>query len=266
MRTTAITNLKGGTGKTTVAVNLAAALVSQGRRVLLVDLDGQQNAAESLGFDGQDDSLYRVFQGEALPLASLVETTKMPGLDLLRGSDALYKVERTCAGEPGSDQVFARAFAKLPSRWDDVVIDLPPQRGLLAFSGLAVAQVAIVVVAAQYLPLKQTTKVLELLEKIRENLNPNLKEIRYLVNQVDTRIRSSTDVADTLRKHLGEAVFETSIRLNCRLSEAPSHGKPVVEYDARSNGALDFIALAQEFAPSTRFKRARVGEVAHVSA
>jgi len=266
VRTTAITNLKGGTGKTTVAVNLAAALVRQGRRALLIDLDAQQNAAESLGLDGNDDSVFRIFAGEKIPLASLVEKTAMPGLDLIRGSEDLYKVDRLCAAEPGADQVFARAFATLPDRWDDVIIDLPPHRGLLTFSGLSVAQVAIVVVSAQYLPLKQTTKVVQLLEKVRDNLNPNLREIRYVVNQVDTRVRSSIEVGETLRKHLGEAVFETAIRLNCRLSEAPSHGQPVVQYDARSNGALDFIALAQEYTPSSRAKFARVGEGAHVSA
>lgn len=266
MRTTAITNLKGGTGKTTVAVNLASALVNQRRRVLLIDLDAQQNASEALGLDGNDDSVFRIFAGDKIPLASIVEQTLVPGLELIRGSDELYKVDRVCAAEPGSDQLFARAFATLPNRWDDVIIDLPPNRGLLTFSGLSVAQTAIVVVSAQYLPLKQTTKVVQLLEKIRENLNPNLKEIRYLVNQVDMRVRSSIEVGDTLRKHLGEAVFETTIRLNCRVAESPSHGMPVLQYDPRSSGALDFVALAKEFTRTTRTRTSRGGEATYATA
>jgi chromosome partitioning protein len=266
VRTSAVTNLKGGTGKTTVAVNLGAALVRQGKRVLIIDLDGQQNAAEALGLEQGDDALFDIFNGKKTPLASLVEQTKMPNLELIRGSDTLYKVDRVCGGEPGADQVFARAFAGLPDRWDEVIIDLPPNRGLLTYSGLSVAQVALVVVSAQYLPLKQTAKVVSLLERVQETLNPRLSEIRYVVNQVDTRIRSSLEAEATLRKHLGEAVFDTAIRLNCRISESPGHAMPVIQYDSRSNGALDFLALAKEFCGKTRGKTVHKAEGGHATA
>lgn len=273
MKKVAVTNLKGGTGKTTAAVNLSAALVPTLRaqrkdcRVLLIDLDAQQNAAESLGMESPDEGLFRLFSGEKLALASLVEETGVPGLDIIRGSEALYKVDQVCAGEPGADQLFARAVAQLPERWDYVIVDLPPDRGLLTYSGLSVADTAIVVVSAEYLPLKQTTKVVKMLEKVRENLNPRLREIRYLVNRLDGRTRASQEVAETLRSHLGEAVFDTAIRANSRLSEAPSHGKPVVLFDPRSMGAADFLALAREFVAAPRPARtAEKGGVVHATA
>ena len=245
MRTIAVTNQKGGSGKTTSAVNLAAALGEKGRRVLVVDLDPQASASAWLGVKDGGKGLLEVFTGEAR-LEDLVVPTSAEGVDLVPSSAWLANAEKALAGEPGAETVLRRAVARLGNRWDFVLIDCPPALGLLTVSALTAADEVLVPLEASAMALAGLAGLTRTVELVADRLNPGLSIAAVLACRVDGRTNLSKDVVDSLRASLGEKVLKTVVRENVRLREAWSFGQPITVYDGRSAGAEDYRAAAAE--------------------
>lgn len=246
----AITNQKGGSGKTTTAVNLAAALADRRQRVLVIDLDPQANASQWLGFSDlpeEDRGLLDVLFGERR-LETLVRSTEVEGLDLVPSSSWLVGAEKSLAGEVGAETLLRQTIAALPSnRWDFLFIDCPPSLGLLAISALAAVEHVLVPVESRVMALAGLAALVRTIGVVQQRLNPELSMFAILACRVDLRTKLSREVIARLRDHFGAQVFETTIRENVRLAEAPSFAEPITRYDARSAGALDYEAAAREF-------------------
>jgi chromosome partitioning protein len=251
MNTLAVTNQKGGSGKTTTAVNLAAALGEKGKRVLVVDLDAQASASMWLGVKDGGRGLFELFQGNG-SLADLVNDTDVPGVELVPSSRWLVGVEKALAGEVGAETILRRAFEKLPPRWDYVFVDCPPSLGLLAVSALVACREVLVPVEAHVMALSGLAALLETVETVRDRLNPELEVSAILACRVNSRTRLSREVVDSLREKFGKLVLRTVVRENVRIAEAPSFHKPVTLYDPRSYGAEDYRAVAAELLRRTK--------------
>ena len=247
MRTIALMNQKGGSGKTTTAVNLAAALGAAGGRVLVIDLDPQASASDWLGVKDESRALLDVF-AEGQPLAPLVRETSAAGVELVPASAWLVGAEKALAGEVGAEQVFRRALDRLPSRWDYVLVDCPPSLGLLVISSLTACGEVLVPVEATTMPLKGLAALMGTIDRVRDRLNPALHVTGILACRVDVRRRLSHEVVEKLRATFDGTVFRTVIRENVRLAEAPSFAQPITVYDARCSGAEDYTAAAEELA------------------
>lgn len=245
MRQIAVTNQKGGSGKTTTAVNLGAALGEMGKSVLVLDLDPQASASAWFGVKDGGRGLLDVL-AEGQTLAPLVQATSAPGVDLIPSSTWLVGVEKVLAGEPGTETLLRRALERLPQRWDFVIVDCPPSLGLLAVSALAACGEVLVPVETRVMALAGLASLVQTVERVRERLNPALRIAGLLACRVDARTRLSQDVVQTLRERFGDDVLNTVIRENVRLAEAPSFAKPITLYDGRSAGAEDYRAAAAE--------------------
>jgi len=245
MRTFAIANQKGGSGKTTTCVNLAAALGEQECRVLLVDLDPQHSATAWLGLKDAGKGVYGLFAEDAL-LADLVRQTNTPGVDLIPSSPWLVGVEKVLAGEVGAETILKRSLEALPGGWDYVLVDCPPTLGVLTVNALAAVQELLVPVEAHVMALGGLAHLLNTVEVVRNRLNPELMVSGILACRVDLRTRHAREVVEQLRERSGELVYRTFIRENIRLAECPSFGQPITQYDPKSAGAADYRALARE--------------------
>jgi chromosome partitioning protein len=246
VRTLAVTNQKGGSGKTTSAVNVAAALGEKGRRVLLVDLDSQASASSWLGVKDGGKGLLEVFSGNG-SLVDIVVKTDVPGVDLVPSSAWMVGAERALASEVGAETIFRRAVQKLPKdRWDYVFVDCPPALGLLVLSALTACREVFVPVEASTMALSGLASLLQTVDRVKERLNPDLRVAAILACRVDYRTNLSKDVVDRLRERFGNLVLETVIRENVRLREAWSFSKPITSYETNSAGAEDYRAAAAE--------------------
>lgn len=246
MRTFAVTNQKGGSGKTTTAVNLAAALGEKARRVLVLDLDPQASASSWLGIKDGGKGLLEVFS-DGRKLADLVQASSAPGVDVVPSSAWLVGVDKAVAGEPGAETILRRALERLPlDRWDFVFVDCPPALGLLSVSALVACREVLVPVEASTLALAGLAALVGTVERVRDRLNPELEVSAILACRVDARTNLSRDVVESLRERFGKLVLETVVRDNVRLAEAPSFGKPITLYDPRSAGAEDYRSVAAE--------------------
>lgn len=246
MRTLAIANQKGGSGKTTTSVNLAAALGELGRRVLLVDLDPQHSATAWFGIANAGKGVLGVFLGDG-NLINFVQKTGAPGVEVAPSSTWLVGLEKILAGEVGAETILRRQFDKLPpDRWDYVLLDCPPTLGLLTINALAAARELLIPVEAHVMALAGLAQLLHTVEVVKERLNPDLKVTGILACRVDSRTRHAREVVDMLRERSGSLVYETVIRENVRLAECPSFGQPITQYDPKSAGAADYRALARE--------------------
>ena len=247
MRSIAIINQKGGSGKTTTTVNLAAALGELKRRVLVVDLDPQGSASLWLGIRNGGPGLREVFAGKK-NLADLVLATQTPGVEVVPSSQWLTGVEKTLSGQDGAELILRDQLENSTSQlpWDYILLDCPPSLGILTLNALAATQEVLVTVEAHVLALYGLSGLLQTIETVRERLNPSLEVSGILACRVDTRNRLTQEVVNTLRKHFGELVFEIVIRNNVRLAEAPSFGLPITQYDTSSIGAADYRSLAKE--------------------
>jgi chromosome partitioning protein len=246
MRTIAVTNQKGGSGKTTTAVNLAAALANEERRVLLIDLDPQASASSWYGVREAGRELLDVFV-EDRPLADVVRPTNVPGVELAPSSAWLVGVEKFLATEVGAEAILGRKLAELPpDRWDYVLLDCPPSLGLLTVNALAAVQEVVVPVEAHVMALAGLAQLLRTVEVVKARLNPRLVVSGILPCRVDVRTRHSREVVDQLRQRFNGQVFRTVIRENVRLAECPSFGQPIIRYDRASTGAWDYRSLATE--------------------
>ena len=245
MRRIAVTNQKGGSGKTTTVVNLAAALGEQGQRVLIVDFDQQANASEWLGCtDGGRDLLDALTDN--VNLVDIVRHTDVEGVSLVPSSAWLAGIERALANEPGAEMIFRNKLTKLGSKWDVCLVDCPPALGVMTISALVACDQILVPVEASTLALRGLATLTETVNKVGERLNPNLAIDAVLPCRVDRRRNLAGDVVAELRKRFGRLVLDTEIRENVRLTEAPSFTQPITTYAPTSSGAEDYRAAAAE--------------------
>jgi chromosome partitioning protein len=247
-RVFAITNQKGGVGKTTTAINLAAALAAADRRVLLVDGDPQGNATSGLGISlaTEDRSLYDVLLGDARAADVLRRSVHLPKLDVLPATPDLAGAEVELVNEGGREARLSGALDPERENYDYILIDCPPSLGLLTINMLAAADSILIPLQCEYFALEGLTQLLRTVEMVRGALKPDLSVGGVLLTMYDSRLNLSRQVAEDAREHFGELVFKTAIPRNIRLAEAPSYGKPILLYDISSVGASSYMAVAKE--------------------
>jgi chromosome partitioning protein len=246
-QTIACANQKGGVGKTTTVVNLGSYLAIFGERVLIVDLDPQGNATSGLGLDRNaiERSIYDgIVDGASL--RDLIVPGPVEGLDVVPSAIALAGAEVELAPVEGRERRLSRLLDEVANDYDYILIDCPPSLGLLTVNALTAAGSVLIPLQCEYYALEGLTQLLATLDLIRDHLNPDLDIKGLVLTMFDGRTKLSSDVANEVRRHLGDHVFKTVIPRNVRLSEAPSHGQPISRYAPDSTGALAYAALSTE--------------------
>jgi len=242
-----IANQKGGVGKTTTAINLAASLAVLEHKVLLIDADPQANATSGAGFDVRTikTSIYECLVDDADP-KSIILNTEVPGFDLLPSNIDLVGAEIEILNLPDREKIMQKMVDQVKDAYDFVLIDCSPSLGLLTVNALTAADSVMIPVQCEYFALEGLGKLLNTIKIIQSRLNPQLEIEGFLLTMYDSRLRLSNQVYEEVTKHFQSMVFNTIIRRNIKLGEAPSYGKPVVMYDADSKGSLNHLNLARE--------------------
>lgn len=246
-RVLCIANQKGGVGKTTTAVNLAASLAAAEKRTLLVDIDPQGNAGSGVGIDKSsiEESIYDVLINDARP-SDIIHRTELPFLHILPSTPDLAGAELELVAVSGRELKLRTALESLDGSYDYILIDCPPSLNLLTVNALSAAGSVLIPIQCEYYAMEGLSQILNTIRLIQEGLNPRLTVSGILLTMFDARNNLSSQVSEEIRTHFPRETFTTVIPRNVRLSEAPSHGKPIILYDIASRGAVSYLELARE--------------------
>lgn len=239
-----ISNHKGGVGKTCSTCNIGAGLSRKGKRVLLIDLDPQSNLSLSLDVKDVEQGIYQILTGSASPSQAIYTITE--NLDIIPATLDLAGAEIEFSSEAGREVILKESISNLLGKYDYVFIDCAPSLGLLTTNALTASQEILIPLQAQYLSLQGITKLTSVIDKVQRRLNPSLKIGGVFLTQFDTRKVLNRDIAEAVERYFQDIIFKTKIRDNVALAEAPSSGKDIFRYSAKSNGASDYDALCEE--------------------
>ncbi|MFK5949774.1 MAG: ParA family protein [Methylococcales bacterium] len=243
----AITNQKGGVGKTTTSVNLAATLASVNRKVLLIDLDPQGNAAMGCGVDKEEVEYSSCeLLLEEVPASEIIVKNTEIEFDIIPGNADLTAAEVHLMNAKNRERKLADALLQIKSEYDYILIDCPPSLNMLTLNAMVAADSVLIPMQCEYYALEGLSALMTTLKNIRDSVNPGLHLEGILRTMFDNRSRLTKDVSEQLQEYFGDKVFRTCIPRNVRLAEAPSHGLPIIQYDKKSRGAVAYIAMAGE--------------------